>query len=51
MRWKNLLKLLETGGAICTGKSIEVSGNIITANGPSAAKSFGEALLKEYKKH
>ncbi|MCX8158167.1 MAG: DJ-1/PfpI family protein [Candidatus Diapherotrites archaeon] len=33
-------------GAIFTGNSVEVDGKIITANGPDAAKSFGEQIVK-----
>lgn len=35
---------LEAGGAIYTGADVEVDGKIITANGPGAAKEFGEAI-------
>jgi protease I len=34
------------GGATFTGNPVEVDANIITANGPQAAKSFGQALVK-----
>ena len=37
------------GGAIFTGKPLEIDGNIITANGPDAAKNFGNALLEGIK--
>lgn len=37
---------LKSKGAIYTGKDVEVSGKIITANGPHAAKMFGEALVE-----
>ena len=33
-------------GAIYTGKDVEIDGNIITANGPQAAKKFGETILR-----
>ncbi|MDR3306342.1 MAG: DJ-1/PfpI family protein [Endomicrobium sp.] len=33
------------GGADYTGNSLEVDGNIITANGPDAAEDFGKAVL------
>lgn len=36
--------LLKSKGAIYTGKHLEIDGNIITADGPQAAKEFGEAL-------
>lgn len=35
---------LEAHGATYTGAPVEVDGNIITANGPEAAKAFGEAI-------
>jgi protease I len=34
------------GGAVYTGNPLEIDGNIITANGPGAAKDFGRAILK-----
>ena len=37
-------------GAKYTGKSVEVDGNIITAEGPAAATAFGEAIVKALKK-
>lgn len=37
-------------GANYTGKDVEVDGNIITANGPRAAKAFGEAIVKALEK-
>ena len=36
--------LLKSKGAIYTGKHLEIDGDIITADGPQAAKEFGEAL-------
>jgi protease I len=37
--------LLESKGAVYTGESVTIDNNIITANGPQAAKEFGEAVL------
>lgn len=37
---------LKDHGAIYTGKPVEIDGKIITANGPAAAKAFGEAIVK-----
>lgn len=34
------------GGAQYTANSVEIDGNIITANGPDAAEDFGNAVLK-----
>jgi protease I len=34
-------------GAIYTGSSLEIDGNIITADGPDAAIDFGKAVLKQ----
>jgi protease I len=34
------------GGAKFTGADVEQDGNIITANGPAAAKAFGEAIVR-----
>jgi protease I len=37
---------LEAKGANCTGKNVEVDGNIITGSGPDAAKKFGKAIVE-----
>jgi protease I len=37
---------LKAKGVNYTGKAVEKDGNIITANGPSAAREFGEELVK-----
>ena len=37
---------LQAKGANYTGQAVTVDGRIITANGPSAAKKFGEEILK-----
>ncbi|MFH1820862.1 MAG: DJ-1/PfpI family protein [Methanobacteriota archaeon] len=36
-------------GAAYTGKPVEVDGNVITANGPAAAREFGRAIAKALK--
>ncbi|MBU1205266.1 MAG: DJ-1/PfpI family protein [Nanoarchaeota archaeon] len=41
---------IEAKGATYTGDSVTQEGKIITANGPAAAKSFGEAIAKELAK-
>lgn len=33
-------------GALFTAAAVEIDGNIVTANGPSAAKKFGEKVAK-----
>lgn len=33
-------------GAVCTGNPVEEDGRIITANGPQAARAFGEAVVR-----
>lgn len=38
--------VLKAKDAIYTGELITVDGNIITANGPQAARDFGEAIAK-----
>lgn len=40
---------IEAKGAKYTGKDVERDGNIITANGPEAAKDFGKAIVKAIK--
>ncbi|MDR3244093.1 MAG: DJ-1/PfpI family protein [Elusimicrobiota bacterium] len=37
------------GGAQFSGNSVEIDGNIITANGPDAAQEFGKAVLRGLK--
>lgn len=37
---------LKEGGAIYTGKGVEIDGNIITATGPSTAKAWGETIVQ-----
>ena len=41
---------LKNGGAVYTGKSVEVDGTIVTGNGPTAAKEFGEKIAELLKK-
>lgn len=38
------VEALERGGAHYTGMPLEIDGNIVTANGPGAAMSFGEVI-------
>ena len=40
------VETLQRFGAYCTGKDVEVEGNIITANGPEAATQFGTRILE-----
>lgn len=42
----DFVKILEEGGATYTGANVEQDGKIITANGPHAAKEFGEKILE-----
>ncbi|HOL61996.1 MAG TPA: DJ-1/PfpI family protein [Elusimicrobiales bacterium] len=44
--WPDGKDELVKNGAIYTANSIEIDSNIITANGPLAAKEYGEAILK-----
>lgn len=37
--------LLQSKGAFYTKKSVEIDGNLITADGPKSAKQFGEAIV------
>ncbi len=43
-------KLLEQEGAIYEPKDVVRDGNIITANGPSAANAFGETIIQVLRK-
>ncbi|OYT43433.1 MAG: thiamine biosynthesis protein ThiJ [Candidatus Aenigmarchaeota archaeon ex4484_56] len=42
---REFIKILEEGGAEYTGKNVEQDGKIITANGPHAAREFGERIV------
>ncbi|RKY29834.1 MAG: DJ-1 family protein [Candidatus Omnitrophota bacterium] len=44
--WFSVARMIKKKGAIYTGKKVEIDGLIITGNGPSAAKEFGEKYLK-----
>jgi protease I len=46
---KSQAKILEKEGAIFEEKPVVVDGKIITANGPSAAKDFGLAIVENLK--
>lgn len=37
---------IKNNGGIYTGKSVEVDGNLITADGPNSAEEFGKAIVK-----
>lgn len=39
------IAMLKEAGARYTGSGVEMDGRVITANGPGAAKKFGEALV------
>jgi protease I len=41
------LACLESGGAVYTGEAVTQDGHLITANGPDAAKAFGEAIIQQ----
>ena len=47
--WSSEANQLKAAGAVYTGKAVTRDGNIITANGPGAAKEFGETILKALK--
>lgn len=40
------LPILKAKGAVLSGENVVVDGNIVTAVGPEAAKSFGEKLVE-----
>jgi len=42
----DFIKILKDGGADYTGANVEQDGKIVTANGPHAAKEFGENIIK-----
>lgn len=37
---------LKRAGAVYTGKAVEMDGKLITADGPSSARAFGEGVVK-----
>lgn len=41
------VRKIESKGATYTRKPVEVDGNVITANGPEAAREFGRTIAKE----
>lgn len=41
---------LKKGGAVCTGKAVEVDGRIITGQGPAASAEFGQAVIDALQK-
>lgn len=41
---------LKNGGAVYTDESVSVDGTIVTGNGPTAAKEFGEKIAELLKK-
>ena len=41
------VRMLESKGARYTGKPVEVDGKVITANGPMAAREFGQTIARE----
>ncbi|MGB9667330.1 MAG: DJ-1/PfpI family protein [Thermosulfidibacteraceae bacterium] len=44
--WASMAHEIKKGGGIYTGRSVEVDGRIVTANGPWAARNFGSAICK-----
>ncbi len=48
--WSGARGDLEAGGANYTGDTVTVDGNIITADGPSSAKEFGEKIVEALEK-
>ena len=45
---KSAVRVLEENGAIYEDKDVVVDGKIVTANGPEAAREFGEKLVELY---
>ena len=43
--WNSEAGKLRQKGATCTGASVQIDGDIITADGPQSAKEFGEAIV------
>lgn len=49
--WPSEKNRLVERGAIYTGREVEVDGKIITANGPKAARDFGNKILEALKEN
>jgi len=49
--WKGSLFDLQQAGADAISKSVVVAGRIITANGPAAAKKFGQRIINFLKEN
>jgi protease I len=47
--WKSESNTLESKGVKYTGKPVEVDANIITADGPSSAQDFAQAIINKLK--
>ena len=47
---KELTQMLTDEDALYTEKQVVIDGNIITANGPAAAREFGRTIARELKK-
>jgi protease I len=45
-KYMNAHRILKTKGCTYTGKKVTADGNIITADGPDAAKSFAKAIIE-----
>jgi protease I len=43
---KKYVKILKQNGAKFTGKPVQEDGRVITANGPEAARDFGNAIVR-----
>jgi len=44
--FSGIADIIKAGGAKYTGEGVTVDGKIVTADGPTSAKAFGEALVK-----
>ena len=44
--FSGIADIIKAGGATYTGEGVTVDGKIVTADGPTSAKAFGEALVK-----
>jgi len=48
--WQGMSDMIEGGGGEYSPNQLEISGNVITARGPEAAKEFAETLLRAFAK-
>ncbi|MDD5760710.1 MAG: DJ-1/PfpI family protein [Candidatus Pacebacteria bacterium] len=44
---KNYIQIIKENGGVYVDKPVVISGNVVTANGPDAAKDFGKTIVNQ----